>query len=163
MGSSVWWVIIMRAFWFVVGAACVLLGLAVIVRQTTGQEAPAAGVTYQATVVSSGAIAATGGATPGCRLTVDPAGAPEESNAPTRLRSTRPCADLPAAGARVSLTWIDDGRTIVSDDALPAGDRPPLALGLVLLVLGAGGGVMFIRANRAFQRVLDDAGPPPVK
>lgn len=93
------------------------------------------------------------------RRAVDPAGAPEESNAPTRILSTTACTALPAVGDQVGLTFVTDGQTLLTGDVV----RPPHplpwwaagALGVAMLGFLA----LFRVTSRSFRRALDEVGP----
>lgn len=160
MGARFWKLILLRATWFLLAGVCLVLALLIAAEHVSGTDS---GTSYAATVTAKTPIVGAGTGEAVCRLTVDPAGAPDESDGPTRVRSTTACGSLPAVGEQVQLTWIDDGRTVVAGDSTPVSQRTPLwvagALGVGMLVfLG-----LFGWTSRAFKTALDEidngAGP----
>ncbi|EWT04035.1 hypothetical protein N864_06720 [Intrasporangium chromatireducens Q5-1] len=157
MGARFWKLILLRATWFLLAGVCLVLGLLIAAQYVAGGES---GTNYPATVTAKAPIAGAGPGEALCRVTVDPAGAPEESDAPTRIRSTTACGSLPAVGAPVQLTWTSDGRTLVAGDVTPLSQRTPLwvagILGVALLAFLA----LFVRTSRAFKAALEEADEP---
>lgn len=158
MDARFWKLILLRAAWFLLAAACLVVGLIIVVQYLPGGER---GTSYTTMITAKSPIAGAGQGEPVCLLTVDPGGAPEESDGPTRIRSTSTCGSLPAVGQQVELTWTGNGRTVVAGESTPASERTPLwvaialFIGLVLFV------VLFVRSSRAFTRALTSLDPAP--
>lgn len=157
--AKVWRLILLRGIWFMVAIGLILLGLIVAIEGASGRPT-VTGTEYAATITGKASVAPNPEDGTVCRVTVDPTGAPAQSDAPTRLRSTTACAQLPNVGQSVRLTYLDDGRTVLTDDATGTGRGLPTWLGAVLVLLGAAVLVLFVRADRAFTRALDEVAAP---
>jgi hypothetical protein len=160
VGQRFWKLILLRAVWFLLAAGCLVLALVVVLQHLSG---PAVGTDYSATITAKTVIADAAAGDPVCRLTVDPAGAPEESDAPTRILSPTACAALPAVGDPVGLTFVQDAQTVVTGDATRPARVAPWwvagALGAAMLGFIA----LFWATSRSFNRALesfDDPGQP---
>lgn len=158
MGTIFWKLIILRAVWFLLAAVCLVVALLIIAQHVSGGET---GTNYTTTITSKTAIPDASAGDPVCRVGVDPAGAPEKSDGPTRVLSTTPCSSLPLAGDRIELTFIDSGRTLPAGEQLPESERTPLWVAGVLGAAMLGFIALFVLASRAFNRALDEVGPAP--
>jgi hypothetical protein len=158
VGQRFWKLILLRAVWFLFAAVCLVFGLIVVTQHLSGA---AVGTDYSATITAKTVIADAGAGDPVCRLAVDPASAPEESDAPTRILSTRPCSALPAVGEQVGLTLVSDGRKVLTGDAVRPQNVLPWWVAGALGVAMLGFVALFWMTSRTFNRALDEVGPPP--
>ena len=149
-----WTFVAVRGAWFMLATGLTLLAVVLALQAVTGDRAQEGGTDYSATIRAKTSIGTPGDDGVLCRVTVDPGGAPDASDAPTRIRSTTGCAALPVVGAELPLTYFGGGSTVATADAASGGGSSPIPTAIVL-VLAIAGWVLFARETRRLGRALD--------
>lgn len=150
-----WKFVAVRAVWFMAATVATLLAIVLGLQMVVGNRSGAVGTDYSATIVSKSTLQMPGDDGAVCRVTVVPDSAPDASDAPSRIRSSTDCAQLPAIGAQLPLTYVNDGATVVTTEDAAAADGSPVP-GMLVLLLAVAGWAMFVRESRRLKRAIDD-------